>query len=424
MLPPRSVTAKVLNVLGHAAPRVTFDFDAFARKAEKRAGAKQWDGISEFDDAYRWMIEELRESKELSYVGAVGARLMLVQGLTKRLQIEQYRRTHSISTNSPPVAAIIVSPPRTGTTLLYNLLYATGLFRAPLYWELINLASRFDVPTRLRRAQRTYRRRERLMLLRGIHDINPSGPEECANLLLYTGLSTVPGVLFRLPQYRSRLARLDRGGSHLRRLYDFHALALNVIAHERETLAQSPPDDRPWLLKAPAHASFISCVAAKYPDASLIVNLRSPSSFVSSMCALRMATQQAYTRNLDPRQVGEESLNTAAWTYGEMARWSQRNGQRLRAVEYDDLVADPMSAAKRVIEGLGVAYTEEHTSRAEAWLKERLKEHKPLRSTLEEYGLSREVVAEKLDQPIAEIRAAAGRVSSRSAPAPTADHSP
>lgn len=411
MLPRLSWTASMLNAVGRAAPNVTFHFDELVHKAQKRVGTTIWDGVSEFDDGFRWLIEDLQQSDHLSYVGLTGARLMLLNALTKRLEIEQYRQMHSIDHQAPPVSAIIVSPPRTGTTLLYNLLYATGLFRAPLYWELINLASPFDVPKRRERAARTLRRRELLMSLRGIHDIDPTGPEECANLQIFTGLSTVLGALFRLSRYRSRLSQLDRRGPHLRRLYDFHALALNVIANEREQFFQGRPDHRPWLLKAPAHASFIDAVTLKYPDASLIVNLRSPSSFVSSMCALRMALQQPYLLHRpDPRRVGEEVLESAATTYRTLARWSEHNRRRLRIVDYDDLVADPLAAAKNVMDGLGITYAPGDVSRAEAWLNQRLKARNPLRSTLEEYGLSRDAVDEVLNPMIAEIRATGARL--------------
>ncbi|XXY19157.1 sulfotransferase [Sorangium sp. So ce216] len=420
MLPQHALLARLLNSVGRLAPKKTFEFEELKKLAVRRAGSDSWDDIGEFDEALKWVLDEASKLDTLTFLGRQWVKNVMLGALTKRLEVERYRREHAITTDSPRVGVIIVSPPRTGTTLLFELLDATGLFRSPMVWELIFAGSSLSPAKRKSRAVWMVRMQSALTRLDDLHPVDALGPEECTMLLNYTGICLSYDFVLGLPEARRRLAELDPLGRHARRRYDHHALLLNTIAHERlASGVGAERDQRPWLLKAPGHAEFVGAVAAKYPEASLVVNLRSPSDFVPSVCSLQMAHQQPFVRTT-PANIAEHSMKILDHSYSTLGRWSANQPGKLRLVEYDDLVQEPLTVARKVLEASGVPHGEADLKRAEDWLKSRKRRPSVLRSTLDDYGLDAETVNSRLAPAMTRIRETGLKISSVSSPAPRA----
>ena len=393
MLPKRSAIARALNTVSRPVPRPRFDLERLRRKAETLTGLSCWDNIGAFDEGLAWLLEEFDEAAHLSFLGHQSAYQELLSLLASRLRIEQYRRTHSLAAQEStlPVAVVIVSPARTGTTLLFNTMYATGLFRSPLMWELQHVASPKDRGSRIDAVKRSIWLSKILSPSVGdIHPLDPEGPEECAPLLNRSFLSMDLPFRYSLSRCTERVWSLPPG-VHSREVYRYHALQLRIIEHEREQVRHTI-DPRPWLLKAPAHACAIESLASAYPNAKLVVNVRSPSLVVSSLAALAMSLRQVTLRQSNARAAGADALDASAKMWKRLADFSQRESRRMCIVRYDDLLSDAIGTVRRLLNLSGISFEEADLARANDWRRRQQPEHKPFPVRLEDYALDKATV--------------------------------
>jgi hypothetical protein len=93
-------------------------------------GAEGWrPGLHRLTDG---LINDAR----LSDIGVEIAHLDIMRALKNRLGVTAWRRRHPEIATKPVAAPIfIVGQPRTGTTILYDLLAQDPALRAPLTWE-------------------------------------------------------------------------------------------------------------------------------------------------------------------------------------------------------------------------------------------------------------------------------------------------
>src|SRR5262245_60370269 len=98
-------------------------------------------GADDFgEDAWREgldvLTDSLREEARLNEIGVEVAVNDLMSSLVNRLAINAWRRDHpevaDVAVDQP---IVIVGQPRTGTTILYDLLAQDPGLRAPLTWE-------------------------------------------------------------------------------------------------------------------------------------------------------------------------------------------------------------------------------------------------------------------------------------------------
>lgn len=101
-------------------------------------------GCDDFgEDSWREGLDRvcdgLINQARLNALGVEIASADLVRALTHRLQITAWRGTHpEVATAPVERPIVIVGQPRTGTTILFDLLATDPALRAPLTWEVDN----------------------------------------------------------------------------------------------------------------------------------------------------------------------------------------------------------------------------------------------------------------------------------------------
>ncbi|HVI01183.1 MAG TPA: sulfotransferase, partial [Enhygromyxa sp.] len=254
------------------------------------AEAAQRFGVDEplepqFAPAFRALLRALHEEARLSPAGLERTRARLLRALGRRVALAELERVEpSVTAIAIERPIVVTGFPRTGTTLLHNLLARVDGMWAPPLWQLrmpvppISLAA--EQAPEWEQAQRD----DAAALLdsvysaapgfRAIHPMHPDWPDEC-NWLLRNCFSTLVNAFnWFVPGYVEFLRTCD-----MQPAYADHRRFLRALLHRR--------GDRPRLaLKDPFHMWQVEAFLAAYPDATIIQLHREPVQIVPSLASL------------------------------------------------------------------------------------------------------------------------------------------
>jgi hypothetical protein len=249
-------------------------------------------GENGWQPALELLVDGLVNEARLSMIGVEVAYGDLMRALSNRLGVIDWRKKNPDVVRQQIARPIfIVGQPRTGTTILYDLLSQDPDLRAPLTWEV-------DEPCPVPRPE-TYRDDPRIaqiqsnielseQIVPGFLKFHPMGAlvgQECVRITGGEFTSMIYSVQYRLPTYyRWLLYDADYAGA-----YRYHRIFL-------QHLQSGVPGQ--WLLKSPAHLWQLDTLLAEYPDALVVQTHRDPLNVISSIAALthhlrRMSTDDS-----------------------------------------------------------------------------------------------------------------------------------
>lgn len=295
------------------------------------------------------LTEGLINDARLSAIGAEVAHLDIMRALKNRLGVIAWRKEHPEIANESIVAPIfIVGQPRTGTTILYDLLAQDPELRAPLTWEVddpcpVPQPETYHDDPRIAQTQAGIELSEQIMP--GFLAFHPMGAlvgQECVRITAADFVSMIYSVQYRLPgYYRWLLYEADHAGA-----YRFHRIFL-------QHLQSGVPGQ--WLLKSPAHLWQLDTLLAEYPDALIVQTHRDPLNVISSIAAL---TDHLRRMCSDESSIAE----CAAQSYEEVVVGLERElalresgavpAGRVIDVQYTDFMNDPWTTIKDIYQRL------------------------------------------------------------------------
>jgi Sulfotransferase family len=305
----------------------------------------------------------------------------LVQLLVMRSRIAALLRMRPELVSEPMPAPVVISGlPRTGTTLLHNLLSRVPGNRGYRLWELRSPAftpnTPFDQPRRERDATLEAIRwiESRAPRFRSIHPLDADGPDECNWLFRHSFATPVFAWTNFIPSYERWL--FDQ--SDRRVGYEEWLLQLKLLRFRS-------PGGVP-ILKDPGHLFSLDVLLELCPDATVIVLERELSECVPPLASLCYTLQSIETRPLDPARVGAFALQTAKRGRGTLAAVRARHPDRFIDLAYTELVANPLAVAEKVQGLLGLPWDEEARSRCRRFLDSQTRSE-PHRYSLSDFGI-------------------------------------
>ena len=316
-------------------------------RARQVAGGHSWVDLS-FRPALELLVRSCDDTAALNRRGRRVLHAVVVRHLVNRLLIEAEVRARPEVRSQPVGAAIVVTGlPRTGTTLLHNLLALDPAFRALRLWEALR-----PVPPDpeggtprdelVRRAEawleQTY---ELVPGFRSIHAATAEGPEECDALLQNDFASQHFDDMFDAVSYSEWLATAP-----LRREYRSYADQLNVLRSGEDGA-------RPWVLKSPSHLGHLDALLEAVPDATIVHCHRHPCEAVPSYASLVLTLRRAYSDEASATRVGRQAMHRAETAVARAMTMRREAGDRFVDVAYRDLVGQPLVAVGRLYEQLG-----------------------------------------------------------------------
>ncbi|RIL06078.1 MAG: hypothetical protein DCC71_07980 [Proteobacteria bacterium] len=368
-LPPKPLALRALDGAGAALRAVGVAAPSLAPE-RLMAAARRRTGLDDFGDAsFREGLERLVDSLEreaaLTTLGRLVARSDLVRLLEGRLRMEHEWAAHpEIARGEIRAPIFVLGLPRTGTTILQELLAQDPANRMPMTWEVMHpwpppARASFETDPRIARVERHLAGVERL--IPGFHAVHRMGaalPQECVAITAYELASLLFSTTHRVPGYQAWLESLDH-----RRLYAAHRRWLQYFQWRA-------PGER-WVLKSPGHLWTLDALLAVYPDARIVQTHRDPLRVVRSLVSLCTLLRSMASDDVDPDAIAREwAPRLAAGLVASMrARDAARlSGDRVFDVAFCDFVGREIDTVRRLYERFGLALSADAEARMRRYL--------------------------------------------------------
>lgn len=343
------------------------DDDAIVAEALEQAGSTDL-GAPTWQEGYEILLRSLRDEADLSDLGVEVVRAELVGYLTNRASIVAWRKEHPMETDgliSQPL--IIVGQPRTGTTILFDLLAQDPAFRVPLSWEVDRPVPPPETKTyltdpRIDEVQASIDMAEEF--IPGFTKFHPIGArlgQECVRITASDFRSMIFTTQYHVPSYNQWLLH----EADLAPAYRWHRHYLQHL--------QSRHGGDQWLLKSPAHLWHLDALAAEYPDAVVVQTHRDPLVVIASVSALAANLRGMASETATITQAAEQYQ---ADIFGGLAAGMDARDRKVLPpeqvvdVQFSSFIKDPFATIAALYEALGREFTPEAESRMRTFLAE------------------------------------------------------
>lgn len=356
--------------------------DQLIEQAQKNTGLKDF-GDESFRVGLDKLTEELREQARLSQVGRMVAYFNLLDHLGVRLRMIDYRKIRpEVAQQRIQRPLFILGLPRTGTTILYELIAQDPALRSPATWEVARplppaRKATYESDRRIRSVGNHLAVHKKLCpTFKTIHAIGATLPQECVYLLASNFISEQFGYMYDVPAYRDWALQQDMTAS-----YAWHA---HFLQHLQVDYAAQR-----WVLKTPAHLAYLKYLLAQYPDAAIVWTHRQPVDAIASFSSLLATLRQGFSDDIDPKAIGEHEFRHFSKVVARAMEQRREYDQgRFFDVSFSAICSDPLAVIVDLYDYFGMALSRE----AECRMREYLKRHPrglygEHRYSREEYGL-------------------------------------
>jgi hypothetical protein len=312
------------------------------------------------------LIASAEESARLNEIGVGVFEDGIVGDLANRLRIEQWRARHpTIAEQRVERPIVIVGQPRTGTTILHDLMAQDPANRAPLSWEIERpvpapRTETYETDPRIVECQAQFDLVDSFIPgFSAFHELGARLAQEDVRMFTSDFRSMQFSLQFEVPAYNTWLLHeADMGPA-----YRWHRRFLQHLQSEHHA--------QRWLLKSPAHLWSLPQLLAEYPDAVVIQNHRDPLKVIASISALGASLREMTTDHFEvtrlARQYGEDIMAGLERALQARADGLFAPGQVVD-VRYQDIRHDLVGAVARIYDAIGLELTAETEERMRAFL--------------------------------------------------------
>lgn len=237
--------------------------------------ARQQTGLVDFGgedwlEPFQVLVKALQEEAELTVIGRMMARNDVISWLKNRLMITELLKQHPEILEQEVVAPVfIVGLPRSGTSILFELLSQDSCFGVPRMWEAMQpcpppTAGGYASDARIELADGVFKLWGRVVPeFNTMHEMAGNIPAECGLIMASSFISDHICALHQTPSYDAWYAQAD-----LTPAYEYHKTILKILQWRNPR--------KHWLLKAPAHQNFLDTLLGVYPGARIVQTHRDP----------------------------------------------------------------------------------------------------------------------------------------------------
>ena len=318
-------------------------------------GEADWPGWTE---TYQRQLSAIDQESQLHLLGRVLTRAEVLRVLQTWLRLQDaWRTTPAIAAESIDAPFFVVGPPRTGTTILLELLALDPQLRAPIAYEALYPLQSMGRVERRRRLSESEQEfwadiHPDFMTM---HELASDLPCECVHFLMYDFSGPYWGMIYDAPTFTGwQLEHLETLG----RVYRLHRRMLQTFQHET-------PDSTPrkWLLKSPFHVSTLPALFAEYPDARVIHTHRDPRKFLASLVSILSAVRFMRSDAVDVHALAPiMQMTYQMFLDGTIAQREDGTIPNDRIVDshFVDLMADPVGSLRKTYDQLELSWPAGH----------------------------------------------------------------
>lgn len=364
------------------------------RDARRAVGGADFSDLT-FMPALFALVTSLNKEAKLNPLGIRLQRERLTELLKTRLRLEAYvERYPEILQEelAPPV--VVLSLPRTGTTMLQRLLSTDARFIATRWYQV-----RFPVPdldwnfqdendSRIPAAKAEVAALiEANPALLSIHPLDAMAADEDLLLLETTFSSSVPGSQANIPGYNAFYE-----GDDALAATRYHRKLLQFLQWQRRRAGHEVAN-KPWLLKSPAHMFTIEAMRSVYPGAKFITSHRNPLACIPSISSFYFNTWVVYSDEVDPHQCGRTTSRYFSTGLERAHAAREQDPDAFLDFEYEDLINRQDEVLEKIYTFLEWPLTPEARAGIAQYRRENPRNRrKPHDYSLEQFGLTQEQV--------------------------------
>ncbi len=305
---------------------ISLQLDSILDEAAQRTNGLTDLGSGPFVEPLRRVLDSLEQEGRLNVMGRMIARERMVGHTTCRLHyVNDRKRFPDIADEAIVKPVFIIGMPRTGTTILHDILAQDPANRAPLTWEVMfpsppPEAATFRTDPRIAACAATFPAVDaQIPAFKAMHPMGAELSQECVTMMGDAMCTPLFHNQFRVPTYQDWVDDAA-DWSHV---YTFHRRQLQHLQwHHR--------GDR-WVLKTGAHLWGLDHLLATYPDARIVFTHRDPVQSMTSYASLTSLVRSMGSDDVDPIEVAHD------WT-PRLRKILLRGIQVRRAKAYPDAV--------------------------------------------------------------------------------------
>jgi len=388
---------RVINRTGRALRRVGMpvgELDA----ASLIDRARRLTGLADFGDPFfrepmHALLDAFENEAQLTTLGRVIARNDVVRLLQNRLRMTDVLNHYpEIAEGEIRQPIFIVGLPRTGTSILHELMAQDPANRVPMSWEAMwpwppPERETYDTDPRIAALDKHLAGVDRLIPnFKRMHPMGAELPQEDVALTAHDFASMIFSTTHYVPSYQAWLDHAD-----LRWVYAAHRRQLQYLQWRC-------PADR-WVLKSPGHLWALDALLAIYPDARIVQTHRDPLKVIASLANLVALLRSMSSDHIDRVAIGGE------WT-ARLADGMQRviaarehlppGTAPVFDMHFSDFIHDEVGMVRRIYEHFGLELSLDAEERMRRFLAQNPKDKHGLHQyTFADAGLGAAVERER-----------------------------
>jgi len=336
---------------------VPLDEESLLKEAQRVTGLTDF-GNDLWIEPFHVLIKALEEEAQLTLMGRLMARNDIITWLSTRLQVIDTLKQHPEILEEEIVAPmIIVGLPRSGTSILFELLAQDPEVGVPLTWEAMlpcppPEAATYNTDPRIERAHNIATQWNRVAPeFAAMHEMGGKIPAECGQIMCSSFISDQIAALHQTPSYSVWLAQ-----ANYLPVYQHHKQILQILQWRN-------PRNR-WLLKAPEHQVHLENLLKVYPDARIVQTHRDPIKCMASTTSLigtlySMRSDQSFQAEMFENIIMGEATSQRLEKVMDQRESGVVPAANIADSRYQDLMDDPMGCIKNIYSHFGMKLADE-----------------------------------------------------------------
>ena len=324
-------------------PFTSLDVDSLLRTARRQTGLSDF-GDDRFMEPMRKVVEQVTDFERYTPLARAFIRTVCLRALVHRLRIEEFFTKHPEAADIPIERPIFVLGfPRTGTTVLQNLLEQPDHRRALQFWETTSPIPWHDDldrdrAARIKRSDRDLYWAYRVVPeMREVHEVKSTTAEECWPLLSSTFAVVNYDICHGLKPYGRWLMGYDMEWAYAEYRRMLQMMLWRIPAQQ-------------LVLKCPEHLWELAPLLSVFPDACVVWTHREPFDCIASYSSMISLSRRTLQGRIDPREIGPHIAERfhVGVTRAMEARDALGDERRFFDVDFYDLVKDRVGMVGRI----------------------------------------------------------------------------